>query len=217
MIGPHYAASDRPRPVVSNSNAWGPKPTWNQRYLDAAKVGAAAIVFLIGLSTAYAAEMPVAAEHNPPGDIPDTQAFVTFDSAEGFAIRVPEGWGRSAGYGFVRFSDKYNTIEIVVSPLTAAPTVASVKATQAPEIESAGRAVKLGKIKELKVTSGPAILITYTSNSEPNRVTNKQVRLEHDRYLFYKDGRLAALDMSAPQGADNVDDWLLMANAFKWK
>jgi hypothetical protein len=218
MIGPQYAESDRTRPADwTNLNACEPKPTWNRRYFEAVKVGAAAVIFLIGLSTAYAAEKPIAAEHNPPGDIPDTQAFVTYDSPEGFTIKVPEGWARSAGYGFVRFADKYNMIEITVSPLTTAPTSASVKASQVPQIESAGRAVKLGKIKEVKVTSGAAILITYTSNSEPNQVTNKQVRLKHDRYLFYKDGKLASLDMSAPQGADNVDDWLLMANAFKWK
>ena len=35
--------------------------------------------------------------------------------------------------------------------------------------------------------------------------------------LFFKDGKLATLDMAAPQGADNVDDWSLMANSFLWK
>jgi hypothetical protein len=174
-------------------------------------------IFMIGTSGPFAAEKPVAAEHSPPSDIPDTQAFVTYDSPLGFTIKTPEGWARVDDSSSVRFSDKYNTIEIAVSPLSAAPTVASAKAAQVPEIESAGRAVKLGKVKEVKVTSGTAILLAYTSNSEPNQVTNKQVRLEHDRYLFYKDGKLASLDMSAPQGTDNVDDWLLMANAFKWK
>ena len=86
-----------------------------------------------------------------------------------------------------------------------------------PELEKAGHAVKVTKVKEVKLKGGPAILISYTSNSEPNQVTNKQIRLEHDRYLFYKDGKLAALDMAAPQGADNVDDWSLMANSFRWK
>ncbi len=48
-------------------------------------------------------------------------------------------------------------------------------------------------------------------------MTNKQVRLEHDRYLFYKNGKLVTLDMAAPQGADNVDAWLLMADSFRWQ
>ena len=73
------------------------------------------------------------------------------------------------------------------------------------------------KVKQAKLKAGSAILIAYTSNSAPNPVTNKQIRLEHDRYLFYKDGKVATLDMAAPQGADNVDDWLLMANSLRWK
>jgi hypothetical protein len=169
------------------------------------------------VAPANAAEKPVAAEHNPPGDIPDTQVFVTYDSPLGFTIKVPEGWSRANNAEAVRFSDKYNTIEIVVSPLAAAPTADSVKANQVPELEKAARAVKVSQVKDVKLKGGPAVLISYTSNSEPNQVTNKQIRLEDDRYLFYKDGKLATLDMAAPQGADNVDDWSLMANSFRWK
>jgi hypothetical protein len=164
-----------------------------------------------------ATEKPVAPEHNPPGDIPDTQVFVTYPSPLGFAIKIPEGWSREDAADSVRFSDKYNTIEIVVSPLATAPSADSVKADQVPALEKAGRAVKVGKVRDVKVKGGTAVLISYTSNSEPNPVTNKQIRLEHDRYLFYKDGNQAALDMAAPQGADNVDDWSLMANSFLWK
>ncbi len=169
------------------------------------------------LAPVSAAEKPVAAEHNPPGDIPDTQVFVTYESPLGFTIRVPEGWSRAEHAKSVRFSDKYNVVEIVFSPLRAAPTVDSVKADQVPELEKVGRAVNITKVKDVKVKGGAAVLISYTSNSEPNQVTNKQIRLEHDRYLFFKDGNLAALDMAAPQGADNVDDWSLMANSFRWK
>jgi hypothetical protein len=169
------------------------------------------------LAPAGAAEKPVAAEHNPPGDIPDTQVFVTYESPLGFTIKVPEGWSRADDAGSVRFSDKYNTVEIDISPLATAPAADSVKAEQVPALEKAGRAVKVTKVKDVKVKGGAAVLISYTSNSDPNQVTNKQIRLEHDRYLFYRDGNLAALDMSAPQGADNVDDWSLMANSFRWK
>src|SRR5690242_20999784 len=38
----------------------------------------------------------VATESNPPGDIPDNQAFVAYTSpADGFLVKVPEGWGRT--------------------------------------------------------------------------------------------------------------------------
>ena len=166
---------------------------------------------------AVAAEQPVAAEHNPPGDIPDSQVFVAYDSPLGFTMKVPEGWARADDARSVQFSDKYNTIAVVVSQGGTSPTPDSVKSDQVPQLESSGRAVEIGKVKEVTLPSGHAILIEYTSNSEPNPVTNKQIRLEHARYLFYKDGKLAALDLAAPQGADNVDDWSLMSKSFRWR
>ena len=49
--------------------------------------------------------------------------------------------------------------------------------------------------------AGPAVLIVYTSNSDPNAATDKQIRLENNRYLFYRTGHEAALTFSAPAGA----------------
>ena len=53
----------------------------------------------------------------------------------------------------------------------------------------------------------PTLLIRYRANSAPDAVTGKQVRLEVDRYEFFKNGQLAALSLSAPAGSDNVDAW----------
>jgi hypothetical protein len=177
----------------------------------------AALAWSIPAATAIAAEKPIAPEHNPPGDIPDTQVFVTYASPLGFTIKIPEGWSRKEDAQSASFADKYNTIDVTLASLSSAPTADSVKTTEVPDLEKTGRAVKVTKVKDVKLKGGPAILIAYTSNSAPNQVTSKQIRLEHDRYLFYKDGKLAALDMAAPQGADNVDDWALMANSFRWK
>jgi hypothetical protein len=181
------------------------------------RITVASVAFAAGIAIAAAAEKPVAPEHNPPGDIPDTQVFVTYSSPLGFTIKVPEGWSRGEEPQSVRFSDKYDTIEIGISSLGSAPTVDSANAGPVPELVKAGRAVKVVKVKPVKLKSGAAILISYTSNSAPNPVTNKQIRLEHDRYLLFKGGKLATLDMGAPQGADNVDDWSLMANSLHWK
>src|SRR6202165_4866228 len=42
-------------------------------------------------------ETAVAPEVNPPGDIPDSQAFVTFkNSTGGYQLEVPEGWSQKA-------------------------------------------------------------------------------------------------------------------------
>ena len=183
---------------------------------------AAAIVvsFLTGITVsppASAAEKAVAPEHNPPGDIPDTQVFVTYTSPLGFAIKVPEGWSRKESAQSVSFADKYNTIEVALASAAAAPTADSVKSADVRDLEKTGLAVKLTKVKDVKLKSGAAVLVSYTANSAPNAVTNKPIRLEHDRYLMYKDGKLAILDMAAPQGADNIDDWSMMANSFHWK
>lgn len=59
--------------------------------------------------------------------------------------------------------------------------------------------------------------LDYTANSEPNAVTNKQIRLEAVRFYLFGKGRVAVLDMSAPSGADNVDQWNLMANSLRIK
>jgi len=57
----------------------------------------------------------------------------------------------------------------------------------------------------------------YASNSDPNPVTDKRVRLEDEDYLFHKDGKLVTLHLAAPYGADNVDDWRMMAHDFAWR
>jgi hypothetical protein len=61
------------------------------------------------------------------------------------------------------------------------------------------------------------VQIIYTSNSDPNPVTNKQIRLENERYLIAHNGKLATLTKLAPAGADNADQWKLMADSFRWK
>lgn len=178
--------------------------------------GAFAMEAMISVA-ALADEKPVAAENNPPGDIPDDQVFVVYKSPLGFSIKLPEGWARKERGDGVDFADKYGTVDVSIGSASAAPTARSVKAGEAASLEQTGRAVKISAIEAVELPSGPSVLIRYTSNSEPNAVTNKQIRLEHDRYLVFKDGKLATLDMSAPAGADNVDQWQLMSQSFRWQ
>jgi hypothetical protein len=159
----------------------------------------------------------VTPEKNPPGDIPDTQAFVIYRSPAGFSLQVPEGWARKERGDGATFSDKYNIVEISVAPAASAPTASSVTAHEAADLARTGHAVKIGAIKSVSLRSGRAVMITYTSNSEPNPVTNKQVRLENHRYLIHRGGTLATLDLSAPLGADNADQWNLISNSFQWR
>lgn len=173
--------------------------------------------YLIDIPPALAAEKALPAEKNPPGDIPDSQVFIDYASPQGFTIKVPEGWARSDRADGASFVDKLDGVVISVSKADVAPTVESVKATSIPELEKVERAVKVTAVKQVKLPAGSVIRIVYTSNSEPNAVTNKQVRQENERYLYFRDGKLVTLELYAPKGADNVDQWQLMSNSFNWK
>jgi hypothetical protein len=158
----------------------------------------------------------VQAEKNPPGDIPDSQVFIDYAAPQGFALKVPEGWARTDRADGVSFIDKLDGVVVSVTKGDSAPTVESVKGTYLAELEKSERAVKVSAVKDVKLPAGPAIRIVYTSNSAPNQVTSKQVRLENERYLYFKDGKLAVLELYAPKGADNVDQWQLMSKSFHW-
>ena len=178
---------------------------------------ALAVVLLASAFTPLqAAENAVAPEKNPPGDIPDSQVFVDYSSTLGFAMKIPEGWSRTDAPKRAMFADKYNTITVDVGAADREPA-ADASDPHVAALVSGGHAVKVTAVKSVTLKAGPAIVIVYSANSAPNPVTNKQIRLEGNRYLFYKGGRLATLDLTAPLGADNVDQWQLMANSFHWK
>ncbi|WP_329331359.1 hypothetical protein OG866_01105 [Streptomyces sp. NBC_00663] len=63
-------------------------------------------------------------ESNPPGDIPDNQAFVAYrptgGSFTGFTVKVPEGWARTGQGSTTVFTDKLNTVNCM-PPLPRAP------------------------------------------------------------------------------------------------
>ncbi|MCU1752717.1 hypothetical protein [Pseudomonas sp. 6D_7.1_Bac1] len=155
-------------------------------------------------------------EKNPPGDIPDSQVFVSYPSPLGLSLKVPEGWARTERADGARFADKYNVVDVSVTAVAVAPSEASAKSVELPALVKAGNNVEPGKVDSVTLKGGPAIRIRYKADSEPNPMTHRQLRQEHERYLFYRDGRQAALDLSAPVGADNVDQWQLMANSLRW-
>ncbi len=163
------------------------------------------------------AEKAVAPEKNPPGDIPDTQVFITYRSAAGYALKVPEGWARSDNGTNVRFVDKLDAVQVTIMQAPPKLNLAWVKDSYIPALEKRGRAVIVNNVRLVTLPGGRAFRIAYADNSEPNAVTGKQVRLEHNLYLFEYGGKLAALNLSAPYGADNVDQWRLMSRSFRWQ
>lgn len=184
---------------------------------------AAAMASLVGFAPASlfaqasSAEKPAVPEKNPPGDISDNQVFIDYGSPLGFKIKVPEGWARRETSDGVTFSDKYNTIALAVSQHVEAISVANAKQQEIADLEKTGRAVRVTGVKSVKLPSGPAVVVSYSSNSEPNPVTEKAIREENDRYFFWQNGKMVTLTMSAPLGADNADQWDLMAKSFRWK
>jgi hypothetical protein len=170
-----------------------------------------------GGGTPPASERPVTPEKNPPGDIPDNQVFIDYRSSLGFNIKVPEGWARRETSDGATFSDKYNTIALAMSERSDAVTLANVKQQEAVELEKTGKAVRVIAVKSVKLPSGSAVVVSYSSNSEPNPVTEKAIREENERYFFWQNGKLVTLTLSAPLGADNADQWDLMAKSFRWR
>jgi len=162
-------------------------------------------------------ESAVAPEVNPPGDIPDTQAFVKYRSAAGgYELDVPEGWARTESGPDVSFVSKYDGVKVSVTSATTAPTAVSVRTNEAKQIRSQGYAVTITSVADVTLPAGKAVVVKYTSNSEPNAVTNKVVRLENEAYIFSRNGKEATLTVWAPQGADNVDQWSRMSKSFRW-
>lgn len=163
-------------------------------------------------------EQPVAPEKNPPGDIPDSQVFITYTSPAGrYAVEAPEGWARVEHGTDVEFTDKFDGEQVALSRQATPPTVSSVQREQAPALQHHGRAVKVQGVKTKSMPHGNAVVyVVYTSNSAPDPVTGKQIRLDNVTYYYYHQGTLAALTLWAPHGADNADQWKRISESFRW-
>lgn len=149
------------------------------------------------------------------GDIPDSQAFVGYASSDGYSIKVPEGWARLTDGAATVFTDKFKTIRIETIPAPTAPTVDSVKTDLAP-VAASSKGYAAGKITAVSRKAGPVITATYTQDSAPNAVTSKVIRLDVERYVFWKAGKAAAVTLSSAAGSDNVDPWMIVTDGFSW-
>lgn len=162
-------------------------------------------------------QTPVAAETNPPGDIPDNTQFVPYTSkAGGFTVTVPEGWSRKIHGSSVTFTDKLNTINVTWQDAPKAPTTRSANSTEVPQLKQTQLAFRLGSVKSANLPAGNAVVIDYQANSTPNAVTGKQYRLDVLRYELFNNGKEVAINLLSPVGADNVDPWNTVSQGFKW-
>jgi hypothetical protein len=167
------------------------------------------------IATHDRAETPLPAESNPPGDIPDTQAFVVYASRTyGFRIDAPEGWSRTQSGGTVTFQDKFDgeSVEIVSDKCTSGKPPSALAET----LSHAGHAATNIHITSVTLPAGLAQYAEYETNSAPEPVTGKRVRLAQNAYLLERGGHCALIELWAPKGADNVDQWQRIARSFRW-
>lgn len=169
-------------------------------------------------STETAPPSPHPTEFNPPGDIPDDAVFVDH-TAPGSRVHftVPEGWAQTTTRAVTNFTDKYNSIGIEVRQRASAPTEASAKTEDVPELEGSTTNFRLEGVDTVQRQHGQAIHITYLADSAPNPVTDKVVRDAVERFEFWHNGEEAILTLSGPQNADNVDPWQIVSDSLQWK
>lgn len=170
-----------------------------------------------GTPSGTAQSTGAAQEVNPPGDIPDDQAFVAYPwPGGGFSVSVPEGWARTESQGAVIFTDKLNSVRIETADLAQAPSVDSAHADELPAIQSSASNYASGDITSVTRTAGDAVLITYTGDSDPDPITGRTVTNSVERYEFWNAGVEVILTLSGPQGADNVDPWRTITDSLQW-
>jgi len=116
------------------------------------------------------------------GDIPDNQVFLVFSNRPArYSLKYPEGWAQQGGGDRVTFRDRNNIVRIVVAP-GAAPTKASVQA----DVAKLGHVQLQGAPRTTSLAGKPAFGVVYSTESAPNAVTGKRVRLVVDRYYLWK-------------------------------
>ena len=172
---------------------------------------AAALAVATSTSSQQASAAPVApampaAEPNAAGDIPDTQAFVTF-TGRGYSVLVPEGWSRTQRGSAVTFTSNANSEAIDIRP-------ASERYDVTARFHPVGQIVLR---RHATLGTEPANLFTFRTQSKPDPVTGKRIELENELYSSIRNGVHATLLLSAPVGADNVDQWKKIAGSFRWK
>jgi hypothetical protein len=168
-------------------------------------------------STGGGAATPAAeAKATATGDIPDNQVFLTYrDPSGGYSIVYPEGWAKKGSGNSTTFQDKDNVIQVVVGR-GPQPTVASVK-TGVEKLKASIPALAVSSAQTLTIGGQPVVKVSYSSESKPNPVTGKRVKLIVDRYAYFKGGRVAIVDLGTAVGVDNVDAYKMIARSFKWQ
>jgi len=163
-----------------------------------------------------ASQAAVPAEKNPPGDIPDNVAFVTYRNAVGrYSFTHPEGWSETTRAGTATFTDKLNGVQVQTTPAAAQPTVDSAKRVDVPALSGSQAAFELRGVSAVTVPGGKGVRVVYRRNSAPDQVTGRQYRDEVERYELVSNGHQVVMELFGPVGADNVDAYRTMVQSLR--
>jgi hypothetical protein len=161
-------------------------------------------------------QAPVPAEKNPPGDIPDNIAWVTYTNAAGrYRFTHPEGWAEHARASTVTFTDKLNGVQASTGAATAAPTVGTARQQGVPTLARTQPAFELRGVTRVSEPAGTGVRIVYRRNSAPDPVTGRQYRDEVERYELVSGGHEVIMELFGPVGADNVDAYRTMITSLR--
>jgi len=149
------------------------------------------------------------------GDIPDNQQFLTYrNRSGGYSISYPQGWARSGSGDQVTFQDKSNTVAIKVAPGTQ-PTPASTSAELKQEA-AADPCLNSGQPQTTSAGPNQVVKVTFTTEGQKSAVTGQRPKITVDRYVYFKGGRVATVDLATPVGVDNVDAYRMISESFRW-
>lgn len=161
-------------------------------------------------------QAPVPVESNPPGDIPDNLAFVSYrNAAGGYTFTYPEGWSRTESGTQVSFTDKLNGLSASTSGVPSTLTVEAVRQSEIARLQQSVPAFEFRTIAPVSLPAGSGVRLVYRRNSAPDPVTGRQVRDEVESYLVGGAGKQVRLDLYGPVGADNVDAYRTISQSLK--
>ena len=144
--------------------------------------------------------------------------LVLKNAHSGYSMKYPEGWTiQGSGSDKLTISDKNNLVRVVIarglapSPRSVAAELTALKKSNPTLTFTAPRTFALP-------ASSTAVKAVYTTQSAPDPVTGKRVKLIVDRYVLQGPGRrVAIVDLGTPVGVDNVDAYRMMIKSFSWK
>jgi hypothetical protein len=178
--------------------------------------GGSAVAASPPLSPGGVGPTAIAAEKNPPGDIPDNVAYVPYTNSAGkYSFTHPEGWAETTRSGSVTFTDKLNGVQAHPGTLITAPTVDSAKQQDVPALTRSQAAFELRGVTAVTEPGGRGVRIVYRRNSAPDPVTGRQYRDEVERYELVSHGREIVVELYGPVGSDNVDAYKMMITSLK--